>query len=583
MKFMRLSLVFAAVVFAALAGCSGEDALSPDSTGFNGVSTRAFNELKTIGPSELVVGIDVSDSITHESLKGIVDGLAECMADPMLFPTDGSVSMSVLAYGDTLAVVVEDLTPVTEQTVKDVFAPALAALADDRLVTGNTAVLSGFLDAAGTTLATGKTTDLQVLIFSSGEAVDAEAARASCGELGKLDIRVSALGIDPDAEGEKLLGDCAAATGGYYETVVGSIGEACQRALTRMLVVDLKMLPETAALEVGMEHKVDVSVFEGDDPKNGVAGVPVTVMVTGGPNAGDTGNGMTDELGIFSFGYTGDAGAGIDTLVATADQPRTNAALVDTVTVTWMAAPEPPMCDAGGPYMIDVAADTVYVMLDGTGSSDANGDSLMFEWSIDSENVAFDDATSAQPTVSIWGDTLCEDQIEVTLLVMAAGDSSICSAMIEFNELRQPTISAKDPVELWPPNHKYKTFMPQDLLMAEGGGCNADYDWSNVTVVSVSSSEPEDCNGDGKTHNDIKVDCPNTVELRSERKGGGDGRIYTIVYQAGFDDGSTQDLTAYVYVPHDQGGGSGDIPVDGGNGYTVTGCDDDDDDDDNDM
>ena len=72
---------------------------------------------------------------------------------------------------------------------------------------------------------TGKTADLQVLIFSSGEADDAEAARSSCGQLGNAGIRVSALGIDPDVEGEKLLADCAGATGGYYETVVGSIGE----------------------------------------------------------------------------------------------------------------------------------------------------------------------------------------------------------------------------------------------------------------------------------------------------------------------------------------------------------------------
>ena len=468
MKLLRLSLILAAAVFAALAGCSGEDALSPNSTGLNDTSSRAFDELKTIGPSEIVVGIDVSDSITDASLKGIVDGLAECMADTSLFPTNGSVSMSVWAYGDTIAVVVKELTPVTELSVKDVFGPALAALANDRLVTGNTAVLSEYLDVAGVTLASGKTTDLQVLVFSSGEADDAEAARASCGELGNAGVRVSALGIDPDVEGENLLGDCAGETGGYYETVVGSIGEACQRALTRMLVVDLKMLPETAALEVGMDHKVEVLVFEGDDMKEGVAGVDVTVMVTGGPNAGDTGNGVTDEVGLFSFEYTGDGGAGIDTLVATGMQPRTGAILIDTATATWIAIPEPPVCDAGGPYTVDVDADTVYVMLDGTGSSDADGDSLMFEWSVDSENVMFDDVTSAQPKLTIWGDTLCEDQLEVTLLVIAAGDSSTCSTTIEFNEMRQPTLTAKDPVRLWPPNHKYKTYKPQDPRRYQG-------------------------------------------------------------------------------------------------------------------
>ncbi|RKZ14913.1 hypothetical protein DRQ53_10375 [bacterium] len=574
MRFLQLVLILTAATLAALAGCSGEDALAPDTTGAANRISQAFDEAVIIGPSELVVGVDVSDSITNLSLKAIIDGLAECMADTSLFPADGSVSMSVLAYGDTIATVVQGLTPVTEASIKGVFGPALTALANDRLVTGNSAALSGFLDAAGAILATGKTTDLQVLVFSSGEADDAEAARFSCGQLGKANVRVSTLGIDPDIEGEKLLGDCAAMTGGYYETVVGSMGEACQRALARMLVVELAMLPETASLEVGMDHKVEVKLFEGGDPKNGISGVPVAFRITGGPNAGETGDRETDEHGLASFAYTGDGGAGIDTLVATASQPRTGAALADTVTATWTAVPQPPVCDAGGPYLVDVDADTVYVMLDGTGSSDADSDSLTFEWSIDSANAVFDDPASAQPELTIWGDALCADQLEVMLLVIAAGDSSICSTVIEFNELRQPTVGAKDPVRLWPPNHKYRSFEPADLLFVEGGGCDADFDFGDVVVLSVSSNEPEDSKGDGRTSDDIRIDCPNTVKLRAERTGGGEGRIYTVVYGVSHDDGSTGEITAYVYVPHDNGDRCADIPDGDGGGYTVAGCGD---------
>jgi hypothetical protein len=78
----------------------------------------------------------------------------------------------------------------------------------------------------------------------------------------------------------------------------------------------------------------------------------------------------------------------------------------------------------------------------------------------------------------------------------------------------------------------------------------------------------------GKTIDDIKVDCPNTVELRAERQGTGDGRVYNIVYRVGQDNGTDEDVTVYVYVLHDNGDKCGDIPADGGDGYTVTGCED---------
>ena len=52
------------------------------------------------------------------------------------------------------------------------------------------------------------------------------------------------------------------------------------------------------------------------------------------------------------------------------------------------------------------------------------------------------------------------------------------------------------------------------LLASAEDACGRPIDVSDAVVVSVSSDEPDDHKGDGKTVNDIYVDCPNTVKLR---------------------------------------------------------------------
>jgi hypothetical protein len=445
--------------------------------------------------------------------------------------------------------------------------PALTALTSDRLVEGSSAALSEFLDAAAVALSNGSSTDPQILVFGSGEAADAEAVAAACDNLATSGVRVSALGIDPDEEGAALLSGCASATDAYYETVEGNLGEACQRALTSVLVVELTLSPETAELTVGDEHTVTASMFGGDDPENGLVGVTVTFGVTAGPNAGTAGTADTDESGAASFSYFGEGGPGIDTLVATAAQPRTGSALADTVMVSW---DDTLSCDPGGPYAVDVDADTASVMLDASASTGPSDYELVFAWSASCESVEFDDAASATPTVSIFGDCLCEDEIEVMLTVSAGEETSECSAVITINDLRNPTLIAGEPYMLWPPNHKYQTFGPEMLLEVEGTGCPTDFSLDDVMIVEVSSNEPEDANGDGRTDEDIVLLCPNQVDLRAERMGGGQGRVYTITYRATFADGSTQDVDAYVVVPHDQGSWDGMPDPEGG--YVESGC-----------
>ena len=70
--------------------------------------------------------------------------------------------------------------------------------------------------------------------------------------------------------------------------------------------------------------------------------------------------------------------------------------------------------------------------------------------------------------------------------------------------------------------------------------------------LSVSSDEPTDGKGDGRTATDWQVVDARHVLLRAERAGGGSGRVYTITIKATDAAGNTSTLPVTVSVPHDK-------------------------------
>ncbi|HEY9114577.1 MAG TPA: choice-of-anchor D domain-containing protein [Bacteroidales bacterium] len=148
------------------------------------------------------------------------------------------------------------------------------------------------------------------------------------------------------------------------------------------------------------------------------------------------------------------------------------------------------------------------------------------------------------------------------------GEVSTGTATVTVEDNEAPVLTVTStPITLWPPNHKYETIDMSQLFVSVEDNCG-DLSMVDVYITSVSSDEAEDApgNGDGKTVNDIVInsDC-NSVDLRKERSGNGNGRVYTIYLAVDDGNGNTGTASCQVHVPHNNGG----TAVDDGMAYEV--------------
>jgi hypothetical protein len=77
----------------------------------------------------------------------------------------------------------------------------------------------------------------------------------------------------------------------------------------------------------------------------------------------------------------------------------------------------------------------------------------------------------------------------------------------------------------------------------------------DVVIEVVTSDEPDDALGEGNTSDDIVIgaDC-RSVQLRAERAGTGDGRVYTVILRVRDSGGAVTRAEFEVSVPHSQNG-----------------------------
>ncbi len=123
---------------------------------------------------------------------------------------------------------------------------------------------------------------------------------------------------------------------------------------------------------------------------------------------------------------------------------------------------------------------------------------------------------------------------------------------VDVIDTTDPTISVTvSPGILWPPNHKMVDVVVQATANDNSG--------SVTLTASVTSSEPPDTDGDGNTIPDFTTPVINqstgeiTLQLRSERKGQGTGRTYTITVTATDGSDNSSDAVVEVVAPHDRG------------------------------
>ena len=141
----------------------------------------------------------------------------------------------------------------------------------------------------------------------------------------------------------------------------------------------------------------------------------------------------------------------------------------------------------------------------------------------------------------------------VTATATNAVGSSECSFDVTVTDNEAPFLTVTStPITLWPPNHKYETIDINQLFVSLSENCD-NLTINDVYITSVSSDEVENGRGDGNTVDDIVIasDC-SSVDLRKERSGNGNGRVYTI-YMAVMDaNGNSSTASSQVHVPHNK-------------------------------
>lgn len=172
--------------------------------------------------------------------------------------------------------------------------------------------------------------------------------------------------------------------------------------------------------------------------------------------------------------------------------------------------------------------------------------------------------------VEVSGDTMIEPDEEFALAVTSVSPNAAAldgsGLGIILNDDLPPQLDCSPatatPNALWPPNHK--------LVDIEIGGVfDASGQPAFITVTSILQDEPVNGLGDGDSSPDgfgVGTDSP---EVRSERSGTDDGRIYFIAFDA-VDDTTSESCSGVVAVgvPHDLGQGS--TPMDSGARYDST-------------
>jgi hypothetical protein len=248
--------------------------------------------------------------------------------------------------------------------------------------------------------------------------------------------------------------------------------------------------------------------------------------------------------------YTTPAGAGCGTV--TCSQPSGSFFPVGTTPVTCTSSTGPSCSfnvtvnDTENPTIVAPAGFTV-----GTDSNSCVATGVALGTPTTGDNCSVSSVSNDAPATFPLGPTT------VTWTVADNhGHTATATQVITVVDNQPPTITLNgNVITLWPPNHKYTTVGVAALVAGASDNCDAGVNLSSVYIEKVTSDEADNGNGEGNTPNDIVIaaNCK-SVQLRAEREGGGNGRVYTITFKVRDASGNAVSVSAKVTVPQNQNG-----------------------------
>lgn len=201
----------------------------------------------------------------------------------------------------------------------------------------------------------------------------------------------------------------------------------------------------------------------------------------------------------------------------------------------------PPVANAGPDQTVTPNAT---VMLDGTGSSDPDGDQITYEWvQFAGTAVTLANANTAQPTFTAPSEPPCgQETLTFNLTVrdtQGANSSDLVNVSVQPGPpdctSAQPSVSI-----LQPANHKFQAVSVVGITDPNG---------VSIEITGIFQDEPVLGGGTGNTAPDAVINPDGTMLLRAESASRGDGRIYHIGFTATDPCGRSCSGTVTVCVP----------------------------------
>ena len=352
---------------------------------------------------------------------------------------------------------------------------------------------------------------------------------------------------------------------------------------------------QSATLPVGGQQQLTFTVIDLANGSQPLAGVPVSIRVDSGPNAGELANTYTDAQGIVAVTYTGTQ-PGTDSVIASAIFYGGEVTYDDTMSVLWTGGPDLAVPLFIPPLLLTAGGRTFYVTEQTQNIGNVATPASVTRYFISPDQnfsagtirtVGERNIPALQPdqssSVTQQALVIPSDLPEGTYFLAACADAN--SAVVELDENNNCSFSKVQgrqsffvPIDtpnhpplcsqafpsvatLWPPNHKL-------VNVAISGVTDPEGDPVTIQVTGITQDEPVNGLGDGDTSPDGFGVGTSQVALRAERSGTGNGRLYVVSFSASDGKGGTCAGKVAIGVPHDRGARS--VPIDDGQTYDST-------------